>query len=178
MYKTIPILPILSVYPIYKFYKPKKINLILDMDETLLHTVRKEKYYDNNNSNTITKSFESENHMIFPRPFLFSFLFVTSKFANLHLMTKSTKKHATIILETLKIQDYFIEKKYREDLTGKCKDLCIILHSSELTNSILVDDKKSNQCETQNLYHIPKFNVYTKYDYELVKLFLYLLFKY
>lgn len=177
MYKSVSIISLLSCYPIYKFNKTKKLNIVLDMDETLLHTYRKDKYNDYNNSNLNKSSIESEHHVIFPRPFLHSFLFYTSKFANLYLMTKSTRKHADIILEKLEIQDYFIKKKYREDLTHHCKDLGLLIDRNQITKSILIDDKKSNQCENQELYHIPKYTMYVKYDYELVKLFFYLLYK-
>jgi TFIIF-interacting CTD phosphatase-like protein len=171
-------LSLFTIYPIYKFMNTKKnINIVLDMDETLLHTCRKDKFFDHNNSNTNKKFVESETHIIFTRPFLNSFLFLTSKIGNIYLMTKGTKKYAESVITTLQIDKYFIEKKYREDLTSDCKDLKILLSNTELSNSILVDDKKSNQCINQELYHIPKYNMYVKYDFELVKLFFYLLYK-
>ncbi len=171
-------IPLLSLYPLYKITKSNKnLNVVLDMDETLLHTCRKDKFYDHNNSNTNTKPIESETHVIFTRPFLYSFLYLTSKIGNLYLMTKGTKKYAESVIGTLDIDKYFIEKKYREDLTSECKDLKLLLNDTKLSNSILIDDKKSNQCVNQELYHIPKYNMYVKYDYELVKLFFYLLYK-
>ncbi len=177
MLKSASIISILSFYPIYKINKPKRLNVVLDMDETLLHTQRKDKYYDNNNSNVNGSPIETEHHVIFPRPFLNLFLKTTSKFANLYLMTKGTKHYAKSVLDKLEIKDYFVDKKYREDLTSNCKDLGLIIERNQLTKSILIDDKKSNQCENQELYHIPKFTEYVKYDYELIKLFFYLLYK-
>lgn len=177
MLKSVSIISVLTFYPMYKYTKPKTLNVVLDMDETLLHTHRKDKYYDCNNSNVIGSPIETEHHVIFTRPFLHLFLFNVSKFANLYLMTKGTKKYADTVLEKLEIQDYFVNKKYREDLKHECKDMSLIIERNNLTKSILIDDKKSNQCVNQELYHIPKYNMYVKYDYELVKLFFYLLYK-
>jgi TFIIF-interacting CTD phosphatase-like protein len=169
---------LMSSYPCYKlFNNNKKINLVLDMDETLLYTCKKDKHEQINKSNIHGKPIESENYMIYPRPYLHLWLDYTSKIANLYLITRGKKEYAERVLKDLQIDNYFIEKKYREDISTDCKDLKILFGSRDISNSILIDDLKSNQCKNQNFYHIPKYNMFVKNDYELIKLFLYILYK-
>lgn len=168
---------IISFYSIYKFKSKEKINLVLDMDETLLFAYKKEKFGHIKKSNVYGKPIESHKYIVFPRPFLYQFLFLTSKFTNLHLMTRGTKSYAEPLLKTLNIDHYFIQKKYREDITMDCKDMKILFNEFGLSKSILIDDLSHNQCTNQNFYHIPKYTMFNKGDLELVKLFFYLVFR-
>ncbi len=178
MFKTsCGIFGIFSLYPIYKFNSKEKINIVLDMDETLLFAYKKEKFHQIRKSNIYGKPIESEKYIIFERPFLKSFLYLTSKFANLHLMTRGKKSYADPILKSLKIEDYFVQKKYGEDITMNCKDMKMLFNDVGLSKSILIDDLSFNQCTNQNFYHIPKYTMFNKGDWELVKLFFYLIFR-
>ncbi len=159
----------------YKSYDTKtRLNLVFDLDETLIHSCKKDKYSDINLLNTRKNKVETEKYIIYPRTGLYIFLKTVSKFNNLYLLTRGTKEYADNIINNLDIDKYFIEKKYRHDIKTDCKDLKLFFETNK--PHILIDDLLSNKCEDQTFYHIPKFNMYVKNDIELIKLFVYILY--
>ena len=98
---------------------------------------------------------------------------IIAQFNNIYLFTKATKPYTDEILLRTDLDKYFKEKKYRDECRGTCKDL--EKFNIDIKKSILIDDSLSNRCGKQNFYHIPRFNCYTKYDYEFFKLFGYLI---
>lgn len=171
-----PIITISGLY-LYIQFKSKskskskqKLNIIFDLDETLIHTEKITNYSNSNNSNILKPEPHEiiSNRKIWIRPGVYPIIPILAKFNNLYLFTKATKPYTLDILEKTDLNEYFVDKKFREDCRGTCKDI----NKFNLEGySLLVDDKISNQCEKQNFYHIPKFNCWTKYDIEMFKLF-------
>ncbi len=166
------------IFPSFLFYKNSshnKLNIIFDMDETILFTIKKDKYNLINTSNTNKNKYvESDQYYVYPRPYVYFALNVISKYNNLYLYTLGTKSYADSVLSKSDLAKYFEIKKYRHhyelDL-AKCKNVNILVDKKDSQyKTILVDDKKNNQCENQDIYHIPKYNMYVKNDFELLKL--------
>jgi TFIIF-interacting CTD phosphatase-like protein len=172
----------LSLYG-YIYYKSKqdtksKLNIIFDLDETIIHT-DKISNYNNMNKKNILKPESLEimgERKIWIRPYIYRILPLLSKFNNLFLFTKATEPYTNDILMKTNLNQYFIDKRYREDCKGICKNfLKFNLSNMDVKNTLLVDDKLSNKCEGQNFYHIPKFNYFQYNDIHMIKLFLYIL---
>ncbi len=173
--KTISIITSVNIislfgYIQYKTNSKKKLNIIFDLDETLIHS---EKISNLKNYNKSNMSFPDITNLsgrdIWIRPGVLMLLPIISKFNNVYLFTKATKPYTDEILSNVKIDKYFIDLKYRDECHGIPKNL--LKYNIDLDNSILIDDKLSNKYENQNLYHIPRFNSYVKYDLEMFKLF-------
>lgn len=158
-----------------------KINIIFDLDETLIYTDKQHNFNNFNKSNILQPAKLSNisinntisTRIIWVRPWINYLLPIICQFNNVYLFTKATKPYTDEILLRTNLDKYFIEKKYRDECSGTCKDL--EKFNLSLSNSILIDDKLSNKCEKQNFYHIPRFNCYVRYDYEFIKLFGYIL---
>lgn len=154
----------------YIYYKSKqdrisKLNIIFDLDETIIHTDKIINYNNMNKKNIlIPEPLEIiGQRKIWIRPFVYNVISILSKFNNLFLFTKATEPYTNDILIKTNLNQYFIDKKYRDD----CKDICKIFLKFNLSfmnskNTLLVDDKYSNKCDGQNFYHIPKFNYFSK----------------
>ena len=167
---------IITISGLYLYIKTKsesdkpKLNIIFDLDETLIYTQKISNYLDSNNSNMLKpEPYEiTLDRKIWIRPGIFPIIPILAKFNNLYLFTKATKPYTQDIMEKTKLNQYFINKKYREDCKGISKDI----EKFNLKGySLLVDDKITNKHDSQNIYHIPKFNSWTKYDTEIFKLF-------
>ena len=147
-----------------------KLNIVFDLDETIIHT-NKIGYYNDANKLNLSSPEPYEiigNRKIWIRPGVYNVIPILTKFNNLYLFTKASEPYTLDILEKTDLNKYFLDKKFREDCKGTCKDV----NKFNLEGySLLVDDKISNQCGKQNFYHIPKFNCWTKYDVEIFKLF-------
>jgi len=155
-----------------------KLNIIFDLDETIIHTDKVVNYNDYNKANiSIPESYEIYNgRKIWIRPGVYTIIPILSRFNNLYLFTKATEPYAQDIMIKTNLDKYFKEKKFRDDCKGTCKDINkFILFGCNKSNTILVDDKISNRCESQNFYHIPKYNYFIKNDNEIIKLFCYIL---
>ena len=179
-----------------------KLNIIFDLDETLIYTQSIITYNDTNNSNKLKpEPYEIVGERkIWIRPGVKQIIPLLAKFNNLYLFTKATEPYARDILHKTNLDKYFVDKKFRNDCKGTCKSITkfnlstysilpktysilpktyFILPKTYFilpkTYFILIDDKISNQCESQNFYHIPKFNSWTKYDYQFIKLFGYVI---
>lgn len=176
LYKFSICFPVFTLSGLYFYIQIKskssapKLNIIFDLDETLIHTDKITNYYNSNNSNILKpESYEiTSNRKIWIRPGVFYIIPILSKFNNLYLFTKATEHYTMDILTKTDLNKYFIDKKFRNDCKGTCKN---IDKFKLISYSLLIDDKLSNKCEGQNIYHIPKFNYWTKSDVELCKLF-------
>ena len=121
--------------------------------------------------------YQNDSYCVWLRPGAGTILSLLSKFNNVHLLTRSTQDYVDDLMTGFGIESHFKIKKYRESC-GECKDLKTIVdmdRSIHIDRSILIDDLKSNNCVGQNFYHIPRYTMYVKHDYEMVKLFLYIL---
>lgn len=175
--KNISVITTINIASIYYYiqYKKKsseKLNIIFDLDETIIHSDKINNVENYNNSNIINTNqitIQSTNRIVWIRPFVKTLLPIISEFNNLYLFTKATKPYADIVLEKSNLDKYFKLKKYRDECTGTCKD--ITKFDLPLENSFLIDDKLINKCQGQNFYHIPRFNYYVKNDLEFFKLF-------
>lgn len=155
-----------------------KLNIIFDLDETIIHTDKLVNYNNLNKSNITTPSYYEiySNRKIWIRPYVQTIIPILAKFNNLYLFTKATEPYTNDILIKTNFDKYFIEKKYRTDCENTCKNInkfLELVHNEK--NTILVDDKITNKCDGQNFYHIPKFNYFVKNDIEILKLFCYIL---
>lgn len=188
LYKIFISIPIVTISSLYTYIEIKsksnklesRLNIIFDLDETLIYTDKINNYNNYNNKNLLEpESFDIlSNRKIWIRPWIYPIIPILSKFNNLYLFTKATEPYTIDILYKTNLDKYFIEKKFRNDCKNTCKDInkfISIKNSDKIINSLLVDDKISNKCENQSFYHIPKFNYFIKYDYELVKLFTYII---
>lgn len=167
----------------YIYYKSKqdtksKLNIIFDLDETIIHT-DKIKNYNNINKKNILKPEPYEiigERKIWIRPWIYSVIPILSKFNNLFIFTKATESYTNDILTKSNLNKYFVDKKYREDCKGECKNIFKFnLSNMTILNTLLIDDKLSNKCEGQNFYHIQKFNYFQQNDIQMIKLFFYIL---
>ncbi len=167
----------------YIYYKSKqdtksKLNIIFDLDETIIHTDKIINYNNMNKKNIIQpETLEiMGQRKIWIRPFVYNVIPILSKFNNLFLFTKATELYTNDILIKTNLNKYFIDKKYRDDCKDDCKNFIKFnLSNMNIKNTLLVDDKLSNKCEGQNFYHIPKFNCYQHNDISIIKLFLHIL---
>ena len=168
----------LCMYVRYKSKSSKKLNIVLDLDETIIHSDKITNTQNYNNKN-ITKpdikqiQISTSERQIWIRPFVKILLPILAQFNNLYLFTKATQPYADSVLEKTKLDKYFKERKYRDSCEKTCKDLAKF--NLDTSSFILVDDKLSNKCGEQNFYHIPRFNCYVHYDYEFIKVFGYIL---
>lgn len=202
----------ICVYIQYKKNSSSKLNIVLDLDETIIHTDKKNNYNNfnkvnilkpylvdltykssstfntNTNINTNTNTNINTNtntninlnanndtittRVVWIRPGVNLLLPLIAQFNNVYLFTKAKKTYTDEILLKTDLNKYFIEKKYRDECVGTCKDL--EKFNIKIDKSILIDDKLSNRCDGQNFYHIPRFNCYTTYDYKFFKLFGYI----
>jgi CTD nuclear envelope phosphatase 1 len=89
----------------------KKLNLILDLDETLIHSISRTKYRFNKQfklsdahitdlflGHLITKDFK---RVVFHRPYLFEFLENISKEYNIFVYTNGTETYAKMIIDMI-----------------------------------------------------------------------------
>lgn len=149
-----------------------RLDIIFDLDETLISS-EKQKYLVNQNmANVRMHDSEHPNYKIWRRPFANQVLWGLSKFNNVHMFTRATQDYADKICHDLKFDKYFVSKKYREDCS-ECKD--VTKFCFDVKRTILVDNDSRNQCIGHQMYHIPLYNHHAVYDFELLKLFWFVL---
>jgi TFIIF-interacting CTD phosphatase-like protein len=160
-----------------------KLNLILDLDETLIHAIYADKSEENNmllnrctfmfsydnsleiNSNTI----ETKKYYVFFRPYIVYFLRKLSKYYNIILYTNATKYYTHIIINYINqildsptdIFTYIFYRPNDNSLIKSLERVETIFPSLNISNSIIIDDTKETWDGRYHniLYHIPKFNV-------------------
>ena len=98
----------------------KKINLIFDLDNTLIISMEKNKYLNLNISHKPTilnlrSSLISSTRVVWVRPMVSTVLYLLNKFTNIYLYTHAEKTYADNILLQLNIDEYFKDCRYRED---------------------------------------------------------------
>lgn len=183
----------------HAYYKAKKLdkkfNIVFDIDETLVSTIEYEDYANNIGLKKpdFTLEFPNDDTGIneieyygFTRPFTKYSLYLLSKFANIHIMTRSKQIYADQILERVNIDKYIQHKKYRSDC-GKQKDLTKFINNSDrsecsdndniynVSNYILVDNDISNRLNRQNFYHIDMYSHHKCMDFGMARLTFYMM---
>ena len=153
------------------------------MDETLINS-KKSKYAENYNLSGIlnhsyiyiNKTPDQYSCHVWKRHFVDSVLFVLSKYNNLYLLTRGGQDYATDICKGININNYFIDKKFRNDINSfNKKNNCsgkhlTIFNNINIAKSILIDDLKSNNVENQRFIHITPYSFCKYFDFELIKL--------
>ena len=162
---------------INNFKKENKKTLILDLDETLVHSSFQPLQFNNK----IIKPdiylkifFNGKYHEIFvyKRPYLSKFLREMNKIFNLYIFTASIKKYAKPLLNHLDEHNFFIKKFYRESCIlsgGKyIKDLSFL--KIKLNDVIILDNNPiSYKYNKKNGIPIKAWH-YDKEDKELLKI--------
>lgn len=155
-----------------------KKTLILDLDETLVHSSFKPINYNNifhKPDIFLTINFRNNNHNVYvlKRPYVHEFLKEMNKFYNIVIFTASIKEYANPLLDTLDTEKVIKKRLFREDCcigpNGKyVKDLKIL--NMNLKDLILVDNNpisySYNKC---NGVPIQTWH-FDKTDQELIKL--------
>ena len=160
-----------------KLSKNKK-TLILDLDETLVHSSFKPINYNNvfhKPDILLNINFRSNNHNVYvlKRPYVHEFLREMNKIYNIIIFTASVKEYANPLLDTLDTEKVIKKRLFREECCigpeGKfVKDLKIL--NMNLKDLILVDNNpisySYNKC---NGVPIKTWH-FDKTDQELIKL--------
>ena len=100
--------------------KTKPLNIVFDLDNTLIMSLEKRKYSQMKISNK--PQIYLTNRVVWVRPWVRFVLYILNKFCNLYLFTKAEKPYADIILEQVGIGDYFISRKYNIDCINVFSD--------------------------------------------------------
>ena len=112
--------PTIALLSNYLKKNKKKINLIFDLDNTLIISMEKNKYSNLNISHKPTilnlkSTIMSTTRVVWARPMVSTVLYLLDKFTNMYLYTHAEKTYADNILLQLNIDEYFIDCRYRED---------------------------------------------------------------
>ena len=196
----------LNLLYFYKVDKKDRINLIFDLDETLINAKRSKNIQKYNMSGLskhhhiyISKDDETyephelvketkiiskqKSYLVWKRPFLNLVFLILSKYNNLYLLTRGGNEYATNICDGIGISDYFIEKKFRSDIlsyneknNSNGKNLKMF-ENINVKNSILIDDLNTNHVDDQHFIHISPYSLHKSFDFELIKLLFNVLFK-
>ena len=161
-----------------KNIKNNKKTLILDLDETLVHSSFKPINYNNilhKPDIFLTINFRNNDHNVYvlKRPYVHEFLKEMNKIFNIIIFTASVKEYANPLLNTLDTEKVIQQRYFREDCcigpTGKfVKDLKIL--NMNLKDLILVDNNPiSYSYNRSNGIPIKTWH-YDKTDQELIKL--------
>lgn len=168
---------------IYTTTKKPKINLILDLDETLIHS-RSIKQKQNKNFRAFRKAdFKIENYEVWKRPYSSVMFTILRPFCNFHLYTSADKGYAEPIITKAGWNKHFSrgQRKYYDDAYNKngCKNIDALDIAEPFflkkTKIILVDDLEFNNCKNNyeynyKFFHIPSYKLYNRADKELLKL--------
>lgn len=180
----------------YKALVPReqRLHVAMDLDQTIVKTFSK-RLWDGlspemlaraNAEIEVTSSEKVYTYKVYTRPYAPLILGFLSRFTNLYLFTYSKKEYADPILEKCFPDVSFVGRFYRDDCERRddckrCKDCGQHQKNLEVitptARAILVDDKKSCHVEGQDLYHIPKYHPSNFGDFEMIKMFYYLLWK-
>eukprot|EP00941_MAST-03F_sp_MAST-3F-sp1_P003956 g3956.t1 len=145
---------------------PKRLAVVLDLDETLVHSILDE---DNGaeHHDPRVESFklqvEDERFIVFKRPGLDRFLQKASKLYDLYIFTAGAKDYAARVVHVLGDQ-YFKGSFYREDCSvirgDYLKDLTTVTSDGRLDRIVLVDNnpvsftlQPSNGISIRNFYN-------------------------
>ena len=165
-------------FNVNKTTKNNKKTLILDLDETLVHSSFKPINYNNilyNPDIFLKIKFRGNNHNVhvLKRPYVFEFLKEMNKIYNIIIFTASVKEYANPLLDTLDSEKVIKQRLFREDCcvgpNGKfVKDLNIL--NMNLKDLILVDNNPiSYSFNKSNGIPIKTWH-FDKTDQELIRL--------
>lgn len=99
----------------------KRLNLIFDLDNTLIMSLELRKYSRMNN--LYKPDIYLTNRVVWIRPWVHQVLWIMSKFCNLYLFTRAEKQYADSVLSGFKIEHYFKKCKYKPDCGIDSKDI-------------------------------------------------------
>lgn len=152
----------------------QKLNLILDLDNTLIYTIKlkfKKDSLKNNNNFLCDLVYNNSIYYVYSRPGLFDFLEKIYNVYDIYIFTLGINYYATIILNTIcqKMNKNIFKKIYsRENFSDNKK---ILLDELNEFNSIIIDDNKKAWINNyNNIIEITPFydiNNYMKLDNEL-----------
>ena len=159
-----------SLYNIkpYKFIGRKKIDLVLDLDQTLLYTTPIKDISDNRTCNDVYKlSLKvSDEHTIYYqvtfRPKLKEFIAKVSKFCNLYINTQAQKQYAYEVINIMR-KDYELSIEDRNIITSTSMNYKPKTISSNITNEnfLIVDDTITSWNELYYDNIIPSMTFYS-----------------
>jgi len=175
-----------------KLRSAKRLNIIFDLDNTLIMSLEKRKY------SLITHSHKPdlflEHRVVWLRPWVRPVLWLLSKFTNLYLFTRADQAYADEILSKFKLDHFFKTCKYKPDCLiekniGKFSPSyykIIWLHKNSpsidlidkyaeklrkfIKKSVLIDDQIKNKVKGQQFYHIEYYQFGMRWDNNLIKL--------
>lgn len=121
-----------------------KVNLVLDLDETLIHCIFNPKFAITKDNLLTTLTFDSFKGYVYYRPFLFDFLEQVEKHFNIILFTMGVKDYAEPIISEIHkkygrtiFKKIIARKKQFDDSIGKS----LKPFKLNTANSIVVDDR-------------------------------------
>lgn len=132
--------------------KIKRKTLVIDLDETLIHSLSQgsPRTLTNNNSSVIEIKLNNiaTLYHVHKRPYCDFFLKEISKWFDLYIFTASVKEYADPIIDWLELElpsPVFKKRFYRNDCTyrngvGYIKDLSKFFESDDLKNTIILDN--------------------------------------
>jgi len=91
----------------------KKLNVIFDLDNTLIMSLEKRKYANIVHSHK--PDLILENRVVWIRPWVRPVLYILEKFTNLYLFTHAEQTYADEILKKFGLVNYFKTCKYKPD---------------------------------------------------------------
>lgn len=164
----------------------QKINVVFDLDQTLIYS-KKSRYYNRHNMtnyknyNWIFKYIDDDNktkgYHVWARPYVYMVLPILSALTNVHLYTRASEDYTEDILDGLNIRKYFLTLNYCL-YNQKHKDVNKVIDVNINKNlSILVDDDMKNRHSNQEFIHIPQYYPHNLYDYELLKVLVKILWR-
>lgn len=182
LYNNFPIM--ISMYnkkPIFR-----KPTIVFDLDNTLISSVKVKNYNQYNNMNIRTCDYttnipnrsDDEQYNVWKRPYSSIALYFLSKVANIYIYTAATEDYAKDIITNI-YPDFKPKYIYNRDhwiSYNKTKDLSIVCNRTD--DIILVDDKLSNNVKSQRFYHIPQYHYHNKSDMEMLRLVVWMYFKF
>jgi TFIIF-interacting CTD phosphatase-like protein len=147
----------------------EKFDIVFDLDHTLMKSKLKEDMDDLKLKRLPDFNILDGEYVVWTRPF-YKILNLLNEICNLHIFTASTQDYADEILDNM-YEPIFKNKLYRD----ACEDgKNLQLMCTDLNKAILIDDKLYNNIKPQKFYHIPQYQINNRYDYELVKVFVFI----
>ena len=134
-------------------YRPiKRLNIIFDLDNTLIMSLDKTKYVRMNNSHK--PDIDLSTRVVWLRPWVHQVLWIMNKFCNIYLFTKAEKYYADTILSGFGIEHYFKSCKYKQDCGIDNKDIRCFSSSYdkliEILKNVIIDKIKNYQTISTN----------------------------
>jgi TFIIF-interacting CTD phosphatase-like protein len=160
--------------------------IVFDLDNTLISSIKVKNYNQHNNMNirpcdyttNIPNRCDDEQYNVWKRPYSSVALYFLSKVANVYIYTAATEDYAKDIITNI-YPNFKPKNIYHRDhwiAYNKSKDLSIINNKND--DIILVDDKLFNNIKSQRFYHIPQYHYHNKGDTEMLRLVVWMYFKF